>query len=230
MCTVTYIPVAEDGYMLTSNRDESPQRAAQGIMHREGIWYPQDAGAGGTWIAASEDGRAVVLLNGAFDRHNPQPPYRMSRGQMVLAYFQYADMQDFLSGFDFAGLEPFTLIVYDRVGLTELRWDEAEVHRKVLTSMQPYLWASPMLFDEESREKRRVWFEEWLRENPRPVPEALYHWHRTAGEGNPWNDVVMNRDGLVQTVSITGIVHQGGRTQMYFHNLLTDEARQVLLG
>jgi hypothetical protein len=27
MCTVTYLPIAEDHFILTSNRDESPLRA-----------------------------------------------------------------------------------------------------------------------------------------------------------------------------------------------------------
>ncbi len=230
MCTVTYVPAGGDGFMLTSNRDESPHRAAQGILHQDGVWFPQDAGAGGTWIAASADGRAVVLLNGAFERHIPKPPYRMSRGQMVLAYFNYADLYGFTSAFDFGGLEPFTLVLNDALGLHELCWDGDCLHRQQLASDQAHIWASPMLFDAEHRAKRRVWFADWLRANPRPLPAELYDWHRKAGEGDPWNDVVMNRDGLVQTVSLTGIVRQEGQMQLYFHNLLTDDIQRVRLG
>jgi hypothetical protein len=40
----------------------------------------------------------------------------------------------------------------------------------------------------------------------------------------------MNRDGLVQTVSLTGIVRQEGQMQLYFHNLLTDDIQRVRLG
>ena len=91
MCTVTFIPLKNNRFVLTSNRDESPQRSPETIssLRKEGqeIIFPKDKGAGGSWIAASSQDRLVCLLNGAFDCHQRTPPYRKSRGQMVLDFF-----------------------------------------------------------------------------------------------------------------------------------------------
>jgi hypothetical protein len=35
MCTVTYLPLENDGFILTSNRDESPMRKQ---FHQKNIW------------------------------------------------------------------------------------------------------------------------------------------------------------------------------------------------
>ena len=84
MCTVTYIPTKEHVY-LTSNRDEKNWRtdalAPEVYEFSSGkIIYPKDGDAGGTWIAAHENGNVVVFLNGGFVAHTPAPPYRKSRG------------------------------------------------------------------------------------------------------------------------------------------------------
>ncbi len=93
MCTVTYISPAPGQFILTSNRDEAPSRGATrlAVEERNGkkIIFPQDPAAGGTWIAAANNQRMVCLLNGAFEAHNRQTPYRLSRGIMVLESFTF---------------------------------------------------------------------------------------------------------------------------------------------
>ncbi len=87
MCTVTYLPIGNDQFILTSNRDESPMRKTiapkkydeQGIA----LVYPKDELAGGTWIGLSEKNRLVCLLNGGFEIHERKGPYAMSRGLIV---------------------------------------------------------------------------------------------------------------------------------------------------
>ena len=88
MCTVTFIPV-RDEFFITSNRDEKLGRktAVTPVAYKQDghyLIYPKDADAGGTWIALKENGDAVVLLNGAFLPHVPLPPYRKSRGLILL--------------------------------------------------------------------------------------------------------------------------------------------------
>lgn len=226
MCTVTYLPNGRSDFMLSSNRDEAPQRAAHGIQRRNGLLYPQDAGAGGTWIAASEQGKAAVLLNGAFELHERRPPYRLSRGLMVLQYFDFADAGAFIAQFDFQGLEPFTLILRDRGELHEIRWDAQRLHHRPLDPEVPHIWASATLYAPEFQEKRRQWFADWLRNTPMPRQDDILHWHRTAGEGDPWNDVVMNRNGMVQTVSITSISFAGDEAGMVFYDLLEGQMQR----
>ncbi len=229
MCTVTYLPQGKHNFLLTSNRDESPLRAARGIQRRAGLLFPQDTGAGGTWIAASDVGRAAVLLNGAFELHQRCPPYRLSRGLMVLQYFDYAGAGPFIEQFAFYGLEPFTLILWDRGDLHELRWDAHRLHHKNLDPQAPHIWASATLYSAEYRHKRQQWFEDWLQGTPSPAQQDVLQWHRTAGEGDPWNDVVMNRNGIVQTVSITGICFSDEEIGMIFQDLLDGHEQKEYL-
>jgi len=113
MCLVTYLPTPS-GYVLSSNRDEEPRRAETTLITEElnghTVTYPRDL-MGGSWIFSAKDNHNVVLLNGAFQLHERKLPYRMSRGIMVKAFFDYETVADFLQHFDFVGLEPFTLVI-----------------------------------------------------------------------------------------------------------------------
>src|SRR5688500_10833072 len=88
MCTVTFIP-SKQGMFLTSNRDEKNLRASAVYpavyeFSSGKTIFPKDADAGGTWIAVHQNGNAIVLLNGGLFKHIPAPPYRKSRGLIVL--------------------------------------------------------------------------------------------------------------------------------------------------
>ena len=127
MCTVTYIPQGKNEFILTQNRDESPNRPADILVkaNRNGkeILFPQDAGAGGTWIAISDSNQLIAVLNGAFSKHSHEPPYRKSRGIMALEFFDFSDAEHFFRAFDFEGIEPFTMVIYDDGKLFDFRWD-----------------------------------------------------------------------------------------------------------
>jgi uncharacterized protein with NRDE domain len=58
MCTVTYFPL-KDKIILTSNRDEKPNRSAQEIHSENGIFYPKDPAKNGTWFAVTKSGNAI---------------------------------------------------------------------------------------------------------------------------------------------------------------------------
>ena len=88
MCTVSLIP-GRESFFLTSNRDEKKirrQAIPPAIYQYKGarLLYPRDADADGTWIAINQNGNAAVLLNGAFVKHKPRPPYNRSRGLVLL--------------------------------------------------------------------------------------------------------------------------------------------------
>ena len=132
MCTVTFIP-NRSGFTLTHNRDEAPSRSSVSIAqddHKQDdlIVFPRDSKAGGTWFATSESGKTVCLLNGAFLKHHHNPPYKRSRGLMVLDFFDYHDPNRFFHEYELDGMEPFTLIFARPGVLTELRWDEHQRH------------------------------------------------------------------------------------------------------
>ena len=73
MCTVTYLPLENEGFILTSNRDESHIRKTippkKYVENGVELAYPKEQLAGGTWIGASTKNRLVCLLNGAFKKH-----------------------------------------------------------------------------------------------------------------------------------------------------------------
>lgn len=231
MCTVTYLPTGKDQFILTSNRDEQPGRSPESIrLIQEADWllaFPPDQPTGGAWIAAASDNRAVCLLNGAFVKHHHRPPYKRSRGTMVLEFFQYGSAENFFTTYDFVGMEPFTMVIYDRGQLFELRWDEVRTHVRPLDAAQTYLWSSSTLYDEEMQQKRLDWFEEWLDGQTGFAQEAILDFHHHAGDGNPWSDVIMNRNGVVRTVSITSIHKGNDKISIRYEDLLREKVKHL---
>ena len=226
MCTVTYIPQKE-GYILTSNRDESALRSPQNItqLTRNGqeLLFPRDKGAGGSWIMTSSKDRLVCLLNGAIERHERQLPYRMSRGIMVMEFFDYPHATHFFEGYNFKGIEPFTMIIYDKEQLFDFRWDGVQTHLLELDISKPHIWSSATLYDKETQQKRKIWFAEWLKNRTDFSRGAILSLHKTGGEGNPSIDFMMNRyNYLVQTVSITQVIRTETTSQMRYHDLITN--------
>lgn len=233
MCTVTYIPTGTNSYILTSNRDEQPSRSAKKLVQRESgeniLVFPQDAKAGGTWIAISNNNRMVCLLNGAFVKHKHNPPYRRSRGLMVLDFFDYERPTDFFTDYPFEGMEPFTMILYADEVLWEIRWDGHTLHQKELDPQQTHLWSSATLYTAEVAQKRERWFAEWQQRTKTYTQEHILDFHYHAGEGDPENDVIMNRNGKVRTVSITSIEKgEGGLTMLYLDLLNGNQDRDEI--
>ena len=58
---------------------------------------------------------------------------------MALAFFDYADIENFLNDFNFDGMEPFTMILYHQGDFRELKWDEANLHVRTLSTDEVYL-------------------------------------------------------------------------------------------
>lgn len=233
MCTVTYIPSQGNNFVLTSNRDEAPGRSADefGKLELEDIrvTFPRDKGAGGTWIAISSSNRVVCLLNGGFKKHKHRPPYKRSRGIMVLDYFKYENARDFYEQYDFDGMEPFTFVIAEYGSLWEVRWDEQRPHITELDAADTHLWASWTLYDETAQQKRLTWFEAWKTKNEGHWTDNILTFHQTAGDGDIENDVVMNRGGRVQTIGITRVEKKSDQIDMVYFDLLNENKQQTKL-
>lgn len=230
MCTVTYLPTGHDEFLFTSNRDEAPNRSASLLQMEERsgkkLLYPQDSLAKGTWIATANHNQLVCILNGAYTLHRHQPPYRLSRGIMALEFFTYQDARHFAKEFEFEGMEPFTMVIYDRGQLIDLRWDEEQLLFTELDAQQPHLWASATLYDAIQQEKRHRWFAEWLSQHQSYRSEDILHFHHTAGDGDPTSDIIMNRMNRVRTTSITHIVKTKDRSHLQYEPLLNGQIRK----
>ena len=225
MCTVTYVSPAPGQFILTSNRDEAPSRGATRLVveEKEGkrLIFPQDPAAGGTWIAVASNQRMVCLLNGAFEAHNRQTPYRLSRGIMVLESFAYPNANAFFQRYDFNGIEPFTLILYDLGALWELRWDGLEKFIRSLDPRGSHIWSSATLYPADVRFRREQWFASWIDNLSTFSVGGMLEFHLHAGDGDTWNDVVMNRGDIVRTVSITSIEKTESNLNFRYFDLLT---------
>jgi hypothetical protein len=209
MCTVTYIPAKESLY-ITSNRDEKNWRtdAVPPKVYKfssGNIMFPKDSHAGGTWIAVHENGNIVVFLNGGLQAHTPTPPYRTSRGLVLLDLVDHLSPYDRFNAVDLADIEPFTAIIRDKGELVECRWDGDKKHNNHLDADQPHIWSSVTLYDEDMIAKRKTWFDEWNSTNDNPLLADILNFHQFTGEGDSTNDLRMNRSGMVFTVSITAI-------------------------
>ena len=227
MCTVTFIP-AKDKFFITSNRDEKILRKpalSPTAYSLEGanIIFPKDSGAGGTWIAMHENGNAIVLLNGCFKKHTPTPPYIKSRGIVLLEVIKTISPFKTFSELNLSGVEPFTLVLLDDSVLYECRWDGKIKYQKELNPTKSYIWSSVTLYNEEIIQKREQWFKEWLAKNPQPTMRDILNFHLFTGDGNKHNDLRMNRNGEMLTLSVTGMEINNEKGIMQYHDLLKNE-------
>lgn len=236
MCTVTYLP-SGSGFIFTSSRDESPLRAQETIppdryQTPQGTYiFPKDL-QGGTWFGLSESGRLHCLLNGAFVRHKHQPPYRKSRGLVLLESLSWDSSQDFAGSYDFGGIEPFTMIMIERTGalrLTELRWDGSRAHVAEKDTASPAIWSSAALYRPEIIQQREMLFRQWTEEQLAPAREDVLQLHLNGSIGDPENDFRMNRNGIVQTVSITQLHAATENETLHYSDLLHDRTVSLKL-
>lgn len=207
MCTLSFIPLKK-GVVITTNRDESPRRNSNNLSRYisatgEKYLIAKEPIHGGTNLAIGEKSRMAVLLNGAFERHDMHKTYGLSRGIVVLKSLDPTDLFSFADTFDFDTIQPFTLVHFGDE-IQEIRWDGEKIFKKEFKTDQPLLWSSPQLYLPEVRLKRQELFKDFLNQKDL-TSESIAHFHFTGGTGDPANDFVMNRHGLVQTVSITQI-------------------------
>ena len=234
MCTVTYIPLKNSDFILTSSRDvpfarksaEAPQ------MHKEDgieIYYPKDGKAGGTWIGTSSKNRLICLLNGGFIYHTSRSSYKKSRGIIVKDLLKADHIHKALQEINLEGVEQFTLTIVDwnsSLELIEFVWDGKNKHSKTL-AQEMHIWSSSTLYDESSKQLRKHWFSDWQKEN-KPIQEKILEFHHHAGIGDPHIDVVMDRK-TVGTVSITSIKKEGNLILWNYEDVIAKQTFQTLI-
>jgi hypothetical protein len=234
MCTLTYLPLpASPGFILTHSRDELALRPtalppATYLLGDEPVVYPKDPQGLGTWVATSAR-LSVCLLNGAFRSHVPQPPYRHSRGLVVLDAFRADGIDRFLNQYDCRGLEPFTLLLAEAGRLAELRWDGQRTHIHERDPEQPHIWSSATLYSPDVVAQRRTWFCQWLARNPAPTVADIRAFHGLAGQEDPHNALRMNRGNGLFTLSLTSIRHENRGSELLYEDLQTGQSCSLSL-
>ncbi|MFT4022669.1 MAG: NRDE family protein [Flavihumibacter sp.] len=212
MCTVIYQP-AGSSVLIASNRDEQTNRlpAIEPAVHLAGgrrLLFPRDAKAGGSWIAAHENGGVAVLFNGAFVKHAPAGSYRASRGLVFLDLIHDGFFQDNFSRYDLQRIEPFSIVFFQHGQLYESRWDGREKHSRQLDPARSYLWASATLYTAARQAEKRQVFDNWKKLNPEPAAAGLLRFLAT--------QQLLNERDPVKTVSSTCIaVSAASATMLY---------------
>lgn len=234
MCTVTFYPLSNSEFVLTSNRDESPGRATlPPEIYPTGdleLLYPKDAVAGGTWIGASTQRRALTLMNGGFVAHKRKKSYKMSRGLVVLKLLEAESVSEFLTEFDFNGIEPFTVVMINweqKPELLQLVWDETKLDIQNLP-LEPRIWSSSPLYSPAMHQKREEWFGLFKKNNRLARPSDLWQFHHEAGGQDKEMSMQIDR-GYVRTKSVTQIVLSMYSAESTYHDLETGDTQANIL-
>jgi uncharacterized protein with NRDE domain len=224
MCTVTFLPLGNTDFILTSNRDEQRLRETlqPKIYEENGVemLFPKDKVAGGTWIGVSSKKRLVCVLNGGFIKHKRKEYYPKSRGLITKELLKENSLHPYLENLDLLDVEPFTMIIADwnnhELNLVEVVWDEHEKHITKHKN-EPKIWSSSTLYTDEIKKLRNTWFQQWLIENEF-TSEAILRFHHMETDDKE-QSVLMKRK-YVETVSITSVKKMENTVEMVYEDLV----------
>ena len=224
MCTVTFLPLDDGGYLLGTNRDESPSRGearAPDVRVTAGrrVLAPLDPDAGGTWIAADDLGRSLCILNGDGPPLASPPEDPLSRGVLVLRLMETPAIDSVEGrlratvGTGRLAVKPFKLLVAEpgvegrSAQAHLLLWDGHAIER-VEAHGPRMLVSSTFETDAVTRHRRDdflAWRERHAEARGPQLVGALTAWHASHRAERPAGDaysVCMHRDDA-RSVSFT---------------------------
>lgn len=227
MCTVSFYS-DENKVILTSNRDENSKRPAalapeKYVVKDSTLYYPKDPQAGGTWFVVKSNGDALVLLNGSEKKHDSTPPYRKSRGLILLDIACKKNMLDYWKSINLNYIEPYTLVVFEYQKLYQLRWDGTTKKSIELSNEKPHIWSSSTLYSTETTKNREDWFSDFLKSRNHKINENdLFQFHSETHTEDSKNGLIINRNDKTLTKSITQCVLSNAEFSMSHHDLATN--------
>lgn len=214
----------KNAVIITSNRDEHTGRANAAapdfyVDNSKKIIFPKDPKAGGTWFAASESGTVAVLLNGAFRAHVASPPYRKSRGLILLEIIESDDPHSCFNLIDLDNIEPFTVILYQAMQLYELRWDGNKKYEQLLPATENQIWSSSTLYTDAVIKTRETLFDKFIRSGKNIKAESVIDFHAD-NNNDAENGFIIDRGTGMKTFSITQAIIEPGNIRFLHHDLL----------
>lgn len=224
MCTVSFYKNNTET-IITSNRDEHHSRAKAlppKVYQTKNfkLIYCKDAQANGTWMALRNDGAVIVLLNGAFERHPLNPPYRKSRGLVLLDIIDEENCLQKYKEYDLANIEPFTIVIYNNHLLYECIWNGNEKFIAEKPTEENYIWSSVTLYDEEFRNKKRELFQQLLQTKLELNANDILEFHHSKIDLE--NGFIINRNQQLLTFSVTQIILSETENTFSHHDILDD--------
>jgi len=231
MCTVTFLPLKNNNFILTSNRDE--QKTRETIFpeiyteNETDLLFPKDKIAGGTWIGVSSKKRLVCVLNGGFKKHIRKSNYAKSRGVIAKELLKASSAKDYISNLNLENVEPFTMVIVDwnavQLHLYELIWDEKRKHFTQL-EQHPKIWSSSTLYSEKSKITRKKWFENWQKDKNFSTDNILKFHHSEIGDKT--QSVLMKRT-YIETVSITSVKKENEQIEMFYEDVISLKKKKI---
>ena len=226
MCTVSFVH-SNGKIIITSNRDEQVARPAveprNYLVNQKNLFFPKDPKAGGTWYVVDDSTNVLVLLNGAEEKHQWNPPYRRSRGLIVLDLFSSESAIDAWESIDLDNVEPFTLVLFQDQQLFQLRWNGTEKSILKLNTNENHIWSSSTLYSKEIREQRAQWFSTFLDTMPEVTFEEMFRFHRYTEADNSQHGLIINRNDKLKTLSITQSVIEQNKITVMHHDLIEEK-------
>lgn len=226
MCTVSFV-CSNRKIIITSNRDEQlvrPAIAPQNYaVNNKNLCFPKDPKAGGTWYAVDENANVLVLLNGAEEKHEWNPPYRRSRGLIVLDLLGSHSAIQSWETIDLDNIEPFTLVLFQDQKLYQLRWNGKQKETTQLDATQNHIWSSATLYTKPIREQRAQWFTTFLDTKPEVTETEMFQFHRYTETDNHEHGLVINRNNKLKTLSITQSVIEQNKITLRHHDLIEQQ-------
>jgi hypothetical protein len=224
MCTVSFV-TSNGKVIITSNRDEKVMRPdaiepRNYSINNKNIFFPKDTLAGGTWYAVDENSNVLVLLNGAEEKHVVKENYAKSRGLIVLELMGNQSIVEGWNAINLENIEPFTLVLFEKLNLYQLRWNGDTKTAVELNKIQNHIWSSSTLYSKDIREKRANWFHAFLDTKPEVNPKELLDFHRYTEGNNSEHGLVINRNDLMKTLSITQTVIEKNKVTIVHHDLI----------
>lgn len=221
MCTVSYFKT-RDSIIFTSNRDEKKNREKAlfpNTLELEDrlLYFPKDKKASGTWFVIDDKGNAAILLNGAFQKHISNPPYKKSRGIVLLDIVKDKNFLHAFQEYDFSGIEPFQLLVFFDKKLMRLLWDGTVKHQFFLNENESHLLSSKTLYNDSIENERQKDFMRFQMGRNIESGEILNFHKKHQIEKEPEIDLSIKEEYI--TVSITQLIIKQDRIHFAYHDL-----------
>lgn len=232
MCTVSYFKDKEQ-VTLTSNRDEQMSRPTalapqKTVINGITMYYPVDPLSEGTWFCVKESGDVLILLNGANEKHISQPPYRKSRGLVLLDLAKTADLIQTWSNISLDKIEPFTVVAYSNRTLVQLRWNSQVKSLLHLDANLPYIWSSATLYTPEAQQMRKQWFFDFInRHHGKPNTNDLLDFHTKTAPTDTHNGLIINRNETMRTQSVTQCNLQTDQFKLSYYDVKTHQTSVI---
>jgi hypothetical protein len=208
MCILSLVRTA-NSIVLTSNRDEQRVRPNSlppeiiSTKNRKSI-LARDAQAKGTWLLTDNVGRTAVLLNGAFECHTPTPPYRESRGIILMNLFQEENFKSAFLFYNLENIEPFQVVYLDQTEAFQCVWDGTQKHVFQIDLSTPNVFFSPTLYQREQQELKKNHFLKSFDQANSQEAQTLFEFHTSQNEDHSDLNFFMNRENQT-TKSVTQI-------------------------